>query len=439
MPALQTLDPNSQDAADLRRVVNGGLRSLNLWAALGDSRVEQIHADTTNGSGPKLRRTTYNHANIGNALAGNRVRFLNFGVSGDRTDQVLARLPAAIASGAGVLYIHCGVNNIGLAPYTRADNGVQVTTANVGAVTLADITTMVNAGLAAGMVVVVTGDPGGTGITGGALNQLTILNTGLRALARTQRNVIYFDLPSVVRDPLGNLGGLTFRSGYYLVEGGIQTHEATPGAVAGGKLFASLIKELVPALNQHFVDATENATTSQLFYNPTLVQVDNNFPVGYAIQKTAGAGGATWTTSVAARADGRGNELTVNYTFASAGDSLRVFQDAPGGSVVAGDTLQIFSEYTVVAGSTGLAAVFPNIEANLNTGVFVTSGCASDAVHGAIPTTSDLVIQDATERMTVPAFASLNYISADAMRLVASGPGSGTVRLLMPAFRRNLP
>src|SRR5438874_13044914 len=80
----------------------------NTVVALGDSRVAQTHADPS-----FLNKTAYNHFSMGNALAGNRaLMVMNLGNSGDRTDQVLARLRTALTCGAYWMYIHCGVNDI---------------------------------------------------------------------------------------------------------------------------------------------------------------------------------------------------------------------------------------------------------------------------------------------------------------------------------------
>src|SRR5262245_18721963 len=93
-----------------------GLRPIGLTAVLGDSRVAQIFTTQTAGAGQvPASLSGYNHFNWGNARAGHRLKLCyNGGVSGDRSDQMLARVAMACASnpGAAHLSIQVGVNDI---------------------------------------------------------------------------------------------------------------------------------------------------------------------------------------------------------------------------------------------------------------------------------------------------------------------------------------
>jgi lysophospholipase L1-like esterase len=109
-----------------------------LVAALGDS----ITFQNTNGSALLLRATGY--MSWASALSNGLLQFsnaLNFGVAGDNTTQVLARVPAAITTmkAASVQYcvVHCGTNDIYASPTithaTTVENLAAIYRALIGA------------------------------------------------------------------------------------------------------------------------------------------------------------------------------------------------------------------------------------------------------------------------------------------------------------------
>lgn len=71
-------------------------RLPHVLTALGDSRVAAVYLD-----GQQRARNVRSPVNWANSLLGHRFEIgETFGKSGDRTDEFLARLPAAIATGA---------------------------------------------------------------------------------------------------------------------------------------------------------------------------------------------------------------------------------------------------------------------------------------------------------------------------------------------------
>jgi len=429
-------------------------RSSNVVAGIGDSTVDQMTADT-----PKRNFSAYNHVPVGNALAENRIaRLLNFGKSGDRTDQTLARLPAALASGAGVLYISEGINSFAQAPYVHAVTGLTISAAEVGASAFADTLQKIDAGLALGMSVIVALCHGAENYTAAQIKQMVIYNAAIRRAAEVRPNVWILDSPAILHDPTTTPNAIVFRTNYMRAGEATRVHEGTLGAYFVGKAFALILREVMRLLPRNNVDGTnQRANGLQLLNNPFFNATTGNAGVLGAGATLAGGTAAAprewnfnrqsgdttcnFTVGVEPNAQGNGNDLVIAATATVPGTGVRVSQDLagtpPNGDFwMPGAVLQGFSKIAVISGATGLASVNTQIEMNGTLdGVSTTQtthALLGDVPSGLFPSTEGFNFDLMTEQMLVPAYSARAYLSFKALNLVFGTAGSATVRVNMP-------
>ena len=201
VPATAQVDPAVRGiAAQARQLALG--RKPNVVTALGDSRVAALYLDP-----PRQNRGARSPVNWANALLGQRMTIgQTFGVSGDRTDQMLARLQAAIATNAGILYVQGGINNVGAVAtgftYTHAVTGETVTIDTVAAVAMRDLRYICDTARAAGMTVVLENEVGGSSLT--STEKLAALNNLRQMIAEygeTTPGVYVHDAYQAVMQP----------------------------------------------------------------------------------------------------------------------------------------------------------------------------------------------------------------------------------------------
>jgi lysophospholipase L1-like esterase len=398
-------------------------RHPNTVVALGDSRAAQIHAD-----GIFKNKTGYNHFSVGNALAGNRAILLrNFGVSGDRTDQILTRLKPAIDTGAYVLYIIAGCNDI-------AQNYPTATTSGVTA--FANIKLMIDAGVDNGMLPLVVLEPGANNMTPAMIGQLMILQELLREYAETCPHMVLFDLPAAIYNMAAT--STTALALLGTVDG---VHEGSLGGYLGGKAFAQILTAIMPPRPHGFRSAVENTTNSplNLTVNPMFTGLDTGTVGAGLTGKIATgfvgsrAGGATAIASVSAAADGSGLwEQVLQCTFTAAGDEVNVHQDVPTTLWNNGEILQSHAEVVVDAGSVNLCGAYLYLQANGTIGgssVAITAmdGYVNGTQHG-VTTTEGFRLNYSTEKLIVPNYDVKSWVTAH-VKVVGAGAGTATVRV----------
>ncbi|MBB1250518.1 SGNH/GDSL hydrolase family protein [Rhizobium sp. G21] len=427
-------------------------RSPNLLAVIGDSTAEQVHLDSQ-----RRNRAAYNHVFLGSAMAGARLILSgNFGKSGDRTDQTAARLPAALSSGAGALYISEGMNNFSQAPYTHAVSGAVVTPAQAGAQAFADTLAKIDAALALGLKVIVALCAGASNFSAAMIGQMWIYNQALRRAAELRPNLWLLDMPAILHDPASTPVSIAFRAGYLHTGDAVLAHESVTGAYHAAKAFAEILREVMRPLPRSRVSRANQRSADnrlQLALNPlfnatsgaagvlgaggSLASGTTAVPYEWTVARSSGDTTTSFQLGVEANAEG-GNDLVIAYSVSTAGGGLRVYQDLAGSSSFwqAGDVLQGFSTVTIMAGSAGLACARPYIEINgVTAGVgatMIASGVMSDTAHGVFPTVETFVLEDATEPIAVPAYDTKGYLSFKALGLICAAPGAGVVRLRMP-------
>ena len=396
-------------------------RHPNTVVALGDSRVAQIHAD-----GAYRNKSANNHFGVGNALAGQRAILLkNLGNSGDRTDQALVRLQAAIDSGAYVLYVHLGVNDIAQAYPTATTSGITA---------WANIKTMIDAGIANGMLPLVVLDPGANNFSAAQITQLIILNENIREYAEKVRMVL-FDLAAAIYNPVA-----TSTTAIAILGSIDGVHEANLGGYLGVKAFAQVLTAIMPPRTHGVRGAFEvpsnsliNLLTNPMFTGGTAGAVGagltGQIGTGWVGSR---AGGATATASVADATDGSGlKEQVLACTFTALNDEVNVHQDVAIANWSPGDILQASAEVVVDNASSNLAGVYLYLQAN-GTGngfgaVTAMDGYCQGTGWGAGPTEGRKYLFE-TEKLIVPNYTTKSWVTAHA-KAIGAGAGSATMRV----------
>lgn len=301
-------------------------------AAIGDSRVDAVTLDGLPGA-TQRRYSAASGLNWANALLGGRLTVLpDYGVSGERTDEIMARIDAAVATGAGTLYIMAGVNDIAQAYPTAGSSGITA---------FQNIRTMAEKGLAAGMIVVIELEVGANSLDGAKLGQVEELNAQLVDWAEGIGGVYLNDVRGEMMEAAG--AGTVFRAG--LSYDG--THEAPRGSFVHGRVLAKLLGDLVPPRPVAARTAVQLPSTGrrQLLVNPLFVNATGGTRSGAVTGPVPASwlartsGGASVTLSAQPDPQGVGNTIILDITFAAAGDEVYLSQDVAldkwdGGEIV---------------------------------------------------------------------------------------------------------
>lgn len=319
--------------------------------ALGDSRVAAIHNDPD-------RRVLSNRSplNWANALLGQRMSLLDtFGVSGDRTDQMAARIDAVIATGAGLLYLQGGLNDIAQRhPSPDSSGAVAADTL----ITLADIARE------AGMTVVMEAEVGSNSLDAGQVAQIGELNARLAAHVAITPGVHLHDARRAVLDPLAGDAGLLYRAGFSY-DG---VHPGGVGARAWGESLAVVLGALVPAGPSPLIANRSELPANgrrQLLLNPMMTlttggsdDTGGTVPACFVVERL---GGATATLSTRADPDGMGNNTVIAAAFSAAGQQVLFKQDVLPAYYAPGDVVQAFALLELLDAPTGLSGLFLNL------------------------------------------------------------------------------
>lgn len=428
-------------------------RPIGLTAVLGDSRVAQIFTSPSN----TYSLSGYNHFTWGNARAGKRLRIAYAGgVSGDRTDQMLARLVAATASGAGHLYIQALVNDISqsAAGYTTANTigpnqGVAVNASNVVAVGVSNIIYAANHFLrAGGQKVTICLECGTEAFSQTQIGNVIDANQYLREFAEVTPGVVLFDVWSEMHDPAASsTTTIWFKSGYAQEASGSGVHQSNLGGYMVGKAFANHITANFPPVPYLPSDVQELPTLSlrNQLANPLFVTtsggtgsgaggITGTVPGSWAVDRTGGGGTQTAVVSTGTPADGSpGNECILACTFGGAGDLIRLRQDAQNANWNVGDIVEGVAVCVVDAGATSLAGVFMDMQQN--------DGNLTTDLRDLLPLNNAAIGTDGcTLYLKTPPFLITGKSGSPflTMRLYAQGSGAGnaTVRWRQVQIRK---
>lgn len=336
-------------------------RLPNVFTGAGDSRIDSIYQDR-----PAFRiRSAGSTLNNANMLLNHRLSIGDsFGYSGHRTDQMFMFLPQVLATPAGTVYMLCGINNLAQVAaggsYTHAVTGQRVTISNVAEVAANDMINYANACLKAGMTVLMELEPGNNNInTTDLVTAWVEYNQRLTEWADRTPGVFLHDARRVWLSPSASQTSLTIRTDYS-VDG---THPSARGAFQWGKSLAALIDKITfPRTSFMIANRAEIAANNrrQLAVAPT-------FPTNTGGTLAGGATGtvpAGWTGrrqnandsvafSTQADADGVGNNVIIDYTFAAASTGSApsyalLTQDIPLANWAPDDIVQAYATIEVV-------------------------------------------------------------------------------------------
>lgn len=417
------------------------LKPLMALASLGDSRVARFYQSLGNNFG----FSGYTHFTCANARAKHPFKVVyNGGNSGDQSDQMLARLPAAIASGAGTMWIQIGVNDVNNAGtgYTTVNTigpnqGVAVTTANVALVCFQNMQYAAQQFLQAGGQCVIINLECGAEVFGTAQIAACInLNQRLREFAEVTQGVLIYDLWSQMHDPAASTTStLRFKSGYAAEASGSGTHMSNKGAYVVGKdlaaFFASNFPTAIPYLPSDVNEVT-GITTNNLLLNPMFMTtsggtgsgsngITGTIPGSWTVDRTGGGGTQTAVISTGTPGDGSpGTECIMACTFAAAGDIIRIRQDAVIANISIGDILEGVGVVVVDAGG-----VLAGVQMDLQ----YSDGSATWNLTDLKPLDNNPIPTDGvTYYMKTPPYPVTVKSGSPfmSMRLYAIGSGSGT-------------
>lgn len=401
----------------------------NAFAFLGDGRMAAQFNDGSSTAYPASLAHMKNNTfffNWANALLGQRMKTAyNGATSGQRSDQYLARLDAAIASGAKWLMMWSIVNDVSQYA-TTGDTALTIWTRIKNAAQTA---------LNAGMNVVLLTEPGSNAL-GSSTNQKAIINQFnqyLREYADVTPGVFCFDIASYVVDPAQ--ANITLRT----------THSSdgsnlnASGAYYVGQMFANYISNFIPPLNSQIVAISEIAANGniQQMANPLFMTttggsaasgITGSVPANYGTNIT---GGATATVSTAADSSGFGNAFTIAGNFAAAGDAIRIYQDTTlANYTIPGDIVEAGAEVVINAGATNLSQVVLAAIATGDPNMFADLYAPSTSV--ALPNVAmDLVLRSVPYTLKTGA-TTVSW----AMRFTGCGAGSFTATIKRPWLRR---
>jgi len=425
-------------------------RKANVVTGLGDSREAANYLDPSSRN-----RGTRSPLNWANALLGQRFTIgATFGVSGDRTDQMLARLPAAIATNAGILHVWGGINNIGAVAsgspaftYTHAVTGEPVTIDNVAAVAMRDLRYICDTARAAGMIVILENEVGGSTLTTTEkLAALYSLRQMITEYAERTPGVYEHDAYPVVMNP--GAATPTFKPGYSY--DGI--HMNGRGAYWHGKSLAALLDRLaaprsplirsvaeVPANGRRQLLANPifattmggtlsswNATASTNSTNTLTVTSSNTLPLGATV---AGAGIPAGTTITGQPSGGGAGAYTMSQAATTSASGITVAVTPLSGTVPANWSASMsagggFAALTSVTNADGIGN---GLQASITfggVGSFTISQALSGTVGGAYNT--NLQAGDEIEGFAlVEITGASNALSGISLELGGATAGSG--------------
>jgi lysophospholipase L1-like esterase len=421
-----------------------GYKHSSLVATLGDSRLARVYYSLSNNFG----FSGYTSFTWANARTGHRLKVIyNGGVSGDCSDQMLARVAPAIASGAGTLVVRIGVNDVnnsGVGYTTRntvgPNQGVAVTTSNVALICFQNIQWAVQQFLQNGGQKVILFLESGAEVFGTGQIAATIdLNQRIREFAEVTRGVLLHDAWTLMHNPAASTAStLRFKTGYAAEATGSGTHESNLGAYMGGKVLANLITANYAELPFLPSDVNEitSITLNNLLLNPLFMTtsggtgsgsngVTGTIPGSWTVDRFGGGGTQTVAVSTGAPADGSpGNECVLACTFAAAGDTIRLRQDPLPANWAIGDIVEGVACVVIDAGATSLAGIQMDLQLN--------DGTTTNSITDLKPLDNNPIGFDGcTLYLKTPPFL-VTAKGAGAfmtMRLYAIGSGAGTATI----------
>lgn len=430
-PIAAQIDPSARGLAVQAQALAVG-RDARIATVVADSRGDAVYID------PAQYALNMRSALVwAKQLSGGRFSIgPTFGKSGDRTDQMMARMPQALATRAGILYIIAGVNDL-------AQNYPTATAS--GATAAGNIIAMAEMGRLAGMKVILEAEVGANGLTAAQVSQMNELNTRLADYVEGTPNVYLNDARSAVMNPTAGATTVTFKPGFSL-DG---THEVSRGSYYHALTLLPLINQIVPPRSVLTRTGTELPGNGrwQLLANPIFATATGGTLSGTATGTVPsgwtafGSAGTTATFGTQADPEGVGNNVTVTCQWIAAGDSCRLFQTVGSANWLPGDIVQAVTQIQVTAASPCLAATRLEL---VTVGTLNGSATGFNYMDGYTATTTGSLGADQpytatlmTRPFTVPAYTAKSYMAAY-VHLEGSCAGTASFVIRQMPIRRRL-
>lgn len=384
-------------------------------------------------------------------LSKNRIfEMANAGIGGQTTTQVLARFASDILQNAAgfpdAVHVVCGVNDCYVASGT-------ITIAQ----SVANVLAMYQIAAANGIrfIFEIQQPPGNTLLvyptwSAARWADQARFREGILDLQRKYPGMIVLDTYALAVNPTSATGDIASAT-YSYNNGGVDIgiHPSNVLTYLRGKQLAALLTNLIPTFPESCVSVADNwttsATASNLFSNAMFATatggavsgtVTGTAPTGVTITSIAGAPACVASTS--ARADGRGNDISLAITAGAANDSIRITLTDLIARLVVGETTWVEFEVAVTG---ALAGKFRNAVAywtfNVSGGVAQTTRSGSSLV----PALSSPLPEDAVFSVrTYPITAQSGTFSGTAIptldiQFQAAGAAC-TVKVGLPKVRR---
>ncbi|MFG1389093.1 GDSL-type esterase/lipase family protein [Xanthobacter versatilis] len=335
------------------------MRNPNLLCTYGDSLAASLTVDTS------LKQNLGANAPINwvNVRGGGNLRFVtlnngNFGVSGQRSDQILARLPDVMASGAGTVIIYAGTNDI-------AQN--YPTAGTAAATAAANIMLMARAIIASGAQVVIELPVGSTSWTAAQIGANYELHQRLREFSEGTPNVYLHDATPTVMDTSSSSTTALVAQANRLYDA---THPNGLGAYYWSKSLGALMDKITrPYPRMSHMLASDAQASAYVTNGLFLTQTGGTNSIGAAL--TSGAVPGSWTllrsgsptvgitygTDDGTATDPSiGAKVILTIAFTAANEYVRLYQDLAPPRLNIGDVLELGARHRVTSGMATLTS-----------------------------------------------------------------------------------
>ncbi|MDI4662834.1 GDSL-type esterase/lipase family protein [Xanthobacter autotrophicus] len=413
------------------------LRSPNLVATLGDSLAASLHLDSN-----RRNLCTRSQLAWASVLSGSRLRFVtssggNFGWSGERTDQIMARLQATINSGAGTVILIAGTNDVGQ---------LYPTSGTCAATAAANIAIMARAIVNAGAQVVIELPPGSANYTVTQIGILNELNQRLTEFALTMPRVYLHDASKMILNPTNSTSALAPKPNYFYD----LTHPQGLGAYYWGKSLANLLSQIIPPYPRFgHLDLTDVQPTAFLSNALFVTQSGGTNSIGAAL--TSGAVPASWelnrsgspTVAITYGTDDGapldpsiGSKAILTITFTAAGERLYLRQSVSTGLWNPGDVFDFGCRMRLVSGMSAVAATRMFVPVALD-GVELANYSMIEAAPSEYGPDESYTLDHVIGPVTVQAGTAKNWLVPRA-EIVARTAGTAVVEVSRFAMRRRI-
>ena len=317
----------------------------------------------------------------------------NFGVSGNTTTQMLARISTVLSAGLDVCVVMGGTNDL-----TNSSSFATIR-ANLEAIYNA----LYNAGTKV-IAVPITGRASPNALTAAQRQVGMQVNDWIRRQAQVRRDFFVADCSLVFDDPAST--DWSYRSGY--------SGDGIHPSIIGAKVIA---ERIAPIINTLYADWRQPVMSSVDLYDATQLPNGNMFDgmfagTGGSIANSAGAvatgwsgdstqlGGATLTPSKTTLSDGRpAQQLVLSGTYTGSSKRAFMFRSLTTSDFAAGDTIEGLV-YAEIGANSGISSLDLDIE--------ITDGGVTKRLHSSDMKTQPLPSGGFSGNLLTPRYTFTN-------------------------------